>query len=430
MNNDDRTLSREDRLLPNLVEALNENPQDYGLRRKMVSVIGELGFRNHAITAACHVADDLVQQGHISAALLVLCGATEYKGLSSPLIQERLRALHAASSASDEAMMEEIFIEATPLGRKSVANLDPNALAIMLVEEQVGQVVQFLAEPAFNTCSGIAFPMPVFAEMPCEQFLSATPHLECHHVGEGETIIKVGDEANSVLIIAYGEVNVTLEGQRLARLGAGSVIGEMALFTRTKRRADVVATSDVSYIELQGSDALALCEQSARFEEELRRFCNNRIIRNLIRTSPLFAKFDLGTASLLAQSFVQKIFSKGDTLVSYGEPGTGLWLIANGSVDVKIPSQLGIMTKVATLVEGDVFGEISLATSLPAMAQVAATSSGWALFLDKSYFQELIEEHPELSEYIEALGRKRVGEQYKGTSFKPVGVVDDEKIAL
>lgn len=422
MNNDDRTLTPEDKLLPDLVEALNENPKDYGLRRKIVSVIGDLGFRNHAITAACHVADDLVQQGHILPALLVLCGSAEYHGLASAPIQERLKTLHGASSASDEVMMEQIFIEATPLIRKNIPNLEPGKLLETPLEEQVGHVVHFLSEPAIDTCRGIAFPMPLFTEMPCEQFLSATPHLACEHVAEGETIIKTGDDANSVLIIAHGEVNVVAEGKRLARLGAGSVIGEMALFTRSTRRADVVATSEVSYIELQGSDALLLCEQSETFKEELRRFCNNRMIQNLIRTSPLFAKFDLGTASLLAQSFVQKIFSAGDTLVSYGQPGTGLWLIANGRVDVRIPNQMDIMTQVATLVEGDLFGEISLVTSLPATAQVVAASSGWALFLDKAYFEELIKAHPELSDYIEELCRERVAEQKKATSFQPIRV--------
>lgn len=426
MNNDDHATTIEDQLLPDLVGALNDNPTDYGLRRKIVSTIGDLGFRNHAITAACYVADDLVRQGYILPALLVLCGSSEYQGLSSAFIQERLRALHAASSASDEAMVEQIFIDATPLARKAITNLDPNELREIPLEEQVGLVVQFLSEPAIDACRGIAFPMPLFTEMSCEQFLSATPHLTCEHVGAGDTVIKAGDEAKSLLIIAHGEVNVTLEGERLARLGAGSVIGEMALFTRSTRRADVIATSEVSYIELQDLDALALCDQSATFREDLRRFCNSRMIQNLIRTSPLFAKFDLGTASLLAQSFVQKIFSKGDILVSYGEPGTGLWLIANGSVDVKMPDEMDIMTKVATLVEGDVFGEISLVTSLPATAQVVANSSGWALFLDKSYFEELIEEHPELSEYIEALGRKRVAEQKKATDFKPIRIAKVE----
>jgi len=194
------------------------------------------------------------------------------------------------------------------------------------------------------------------------------------------------------------------------------------LFTRCKRRANVIATSEVSYIELQGSDALALCEKSATFQEDLRRFCNKRMIQNLIRTSPLFAKFDVGTASMLAQSFVQKLFSKGDILVSYGEPRKGLWLIANGTVDVRMPNTLDVLKKVATLEQGDVFGEISLITSVPATAQVMANSEGWALFLDKSHFEGLIKEHPELSDYLNEVCRERVGGHAESKSLKPIRV--------
>jgi CRP-like cAMP-binding protein len=174
---------------------------------------------------------------------------------------------------------------------------------------------------------------------------------------------------------------------------------------------DVVATSSLSYVELKGEDALAWCEESPDFEIELRRFCNNRMIQNLIRTSELFSHFDIATGSLLAQSFVQKTFVGGDLLVSCGEPGKGLWLIANGQVGVQIPAADDTMSKMATLGEGEIFGEISLMTSLPTTAQLVAESAGWALFLDKCSFQELLDEHPEVADYVNELGRQRVAQQ-------------------
>ena len=78
------------------------------------------------------------------------------------------------------------------------------------------------------------------------------------------------------------------------------------------------------------------------------------------------------------------------------------------------------MTKVATLGEGDIFGEISLITSLPTTAQVVASSSGWAMFLDKADFQELLGDHPDVAEYVSELGRKRVVEQKQADKFKPI----------
>ena len=139
------------------------------------------------------------------------------------------------------------------------------------------------------------------------------------------------------------------------------------------------------------------------------------MIQNLIRTSELFSHFDIATGSLLAQLFVQRTFVAGDTLVSYGQPGQGLWLIATGSVNVRIPTPDGTTSQVATLGEGEIFGEISLLTALPTTAELVAEKEGWALFLEKASFQELLDDHPEVAEYVKELGRKRVAEQKEMT---------------
>ena len=241
--------------------------------------------------------------------------------------------------------------------------------------------------------------------------MTAVPDLAYHDVEKETAIISAGEVADSVLVIVSGEANVMREGERIARLGSGSVVGEMALLNKSIRKVDVVATSGLSYLELKGEDALAWCEESPEFEEELRRFCNNRMVQNLIRTSDLFSHFDIATASMLAQSFIQRTFQAGDALVNHGAEAQGLWLIAHGQVGVHIPSAETSLSKVATLVEGDIFGEISLLTALPTTAHLVARTDGWALFLDKADFRELLVDHPEVAEYVKQLGQQRVDEQ-------------------
>ncbi len=400
----------EQHLLPALLEALNDDPRNYGVRGKLVAAIGELGFRNHAMTAALSVSGHLIKQGHILPALFVLCESKSYNGFSSPRIQERLQFLHGESVLSEQRLLEDTF-EHGDLNRKPIEDLDPDTIRSLTVEEQVAAVVEFLEEPAIHSARGIAVPMPLFSEMNCQQFMTAVPDLTYHHVEKETAIISAGDVADSVLVIVSGEANVMREGERIARLGSGSVVGEMALLNKSIRKVDVVATSALSYLELKGADALAWCEESPEFEEELRRFCNNRMIQNLIRTSDLFSHFDVATASMLAQSFVQETFQGGDILVSYGAAGQGLWLIAHGQVEVQIPTAETAMSKVATLGEGEIFGEISLLTALPTTAQLLAKTDGWALFLDKSDFEELLDDHPEVAEYVKELGEQRVAEQ-------------------
>ena len=414
MNSDGHSVDNEAHLLPNLVAALNEDPKNYDLRRQIVAAMGELGFRNHAITAALNLSEHLMLQGYLLPALTVLCESKAYHGFSSPLIQEKIQLLHSESAVDEDKLLGDA-LELGDLSREPIDDLEPSTLEGLPVEEQVVEVAKFLEEPAIHSARGIPVPMPLFSEMTCEQFMTAVPDLACHHVQRDAVIIKQGDVADSVLIIVSGEANVMRAGERLARLGPSSVVGEMALLNKSIRKVDVVATSPLSYVELKGEDALTWCEESPEFEVELRRFCNNRMIQNLIRTSELFSHFDIATGSLLAQLFVQRTFVAGDTLVSYGQPGQGLWLISTGSVNVRIPTPDGTTSQVATLGEGEIFGEISLLTALPTTAELVAEKEGWALFLEKASFQELLDDHPEVAEYVKELGRKRVAEQKEMT---------------
>lgn len=60
---------------------------------------------------------------------------------------------------------------------------------------------------------------------------------------DGEIIIRKGDIGDSMYVIQEGEVEVYLENEgreiRLARLGAGESIGEMAIFENEVRSANV-----------------------------------------------------------------------------------------------------------------------------------------------------------------------------------------------
>jgi small-conductance mechanosensitive channel/CRP-like cAMP-binding protein len=77
-----------------------------------------------------------------------------------------------------------------------------------------------------------------------------------HSYSRGETIIRKGTAGDSMFVVAEGDVSIrnpddTSVGRRdVARLGAGSVFGEMALLTGEVRAADVVAVTDVTVLEI------------------------------------------------------------------------------------------------------------------------------------------------------------------------------------
>ena len=73
--------------------------------------------------------------------------------------------------------------------------------------------------------------------------------------GSGETIVRQGDEGQSMFVVLDGEVRVVLEPKRneVARIQRGGYFGEMSLLTGDPRTATVLASGDVTVAEI-GAD--------------------------------------------------------------------------------------------------------------------------------------------------------------------------------
>ena len=94
-----------------------------------------------------------------------------------------------------------------------------------------------------------------------KQELSRRMH--CHQYKPEETIFQQGDEGDSLFIIVEGVVSVVVnldDGNTLevARLGAGSFFGEMALLTGEARTATIQAVSNSQLYEIRKADIAPL----------------------------------------------------------------------------------------------------------------------------------------------------------------------------
>jgi CRP-like cAMP-binding protein len=90
----------------------------------------------------------------------------------------------------------------------------------------------------------------------------------------GSFLISEGDFGDSMFAIVDGEANVTLHDNRgdehgVAVVKAGDIVGEMSLLTGMRRRATVVAKTDVAAIEITKP---ALEEMFARAPDLIDRF--------------------------------------------------------------------------------------------------------------------------------------------------------------
>ena len=69
-------------------------------------------------------------------------------------------------------------------------------------------------------------------------------------VAEGQILMKQGDYSTELIAIEEGTADVVRDGEKIASLKQGDLIGEMGLFERAPRNADVIATSPMRVVKL------------------------------------------------------------------------------------------------------------------------------------------------------------------------------------
>ena len=110
----------------------------------------------------------------------------------------------------------------------------------------------------------------------------------------------------------------------------------------------------------------------------------------------VFRALDAEKIDRLARRLRQVVFGPGEVILRQGDPGDSLYVVRGGQVAVQI-GVLGAHKEVATLGDGEFFGEMSLMTGESRTATVVAKSDVECYIVDKEAFQEIVQEKPELA---------------------------------
>ena len=102
-----------------------------------------------------------------------------------------------------------------------------------------------------------------------------------------------------------------------------------------------------------------------------------------------------------------EVYDSGQTIFRQGEPGADMFFISRGHCEVIGPDGRSV---VATLREGDFFGEIALLEHRPRTASVRAATYCDLYRLDKESFDRVIERFPEFGAHIGARSATRTRE--------------------
>jgi nitrite reductase/ring-hydroxylating ferredoxin subunit len=112
---------------------------------------------------------------------------------------------------------------------------------------------------------------------------------------------------------------------------------------------------------------------------------------------PLFAGLDPGIVTSLEAFTFRRTFDTGDLIVEEGRTGNGLYVVISGRVEVVKGLASERPQVVATLGEGEPFGEMALLGQYPRTASVRALEPTECLGMDRWVFVSYLNREPQLA---------------------------------
>jgi len=148
----------------------------------------------------------------------------------------------------------------------------------------------------------------------------------------------------------------------------------------------------------------------------------------LLQRIELFANLHEDELDALGDRIEQRRFRDRETLIAAGEPGESMFILVEGLVYVFVNTGEGDeQVKVAQIVPGNFFGEMSLLTGEPRSATITAASDTIVYEIRKEHISALLGARPELAEELSRVVADRVLRNQKKLAEAPADAVAEEK---
>jgi CRP-like cAMP-binding protein len=255
-------------------------------------------------------------------------------------------------------------------------------------------------------------PVPLLSSLTEGALRRVLATLTLRRLPAGAYPIREGEPGNSFFFVASGRMRVFATdglGRQtdLAHLGENAVFGEMALLSAQPRSASVECLTEVDLFEVGRQSLTSLADELNTVAEALHGFTRERLLGNLMATSPLFKPFNRLQQRDLLRRFTSHDVSPGTIVINEGEEGRGLFVVLTGELDVSKRASDGTVVPLGQLKTGDVFGEMALLRNARTTATVIAQRAATVLFLAREYVARIVSGVPEIRSYLEALAEDR-----------------------
>jgi CRP/FNR family transcriptional regulator, cyclic AMP receptor protein len=111
--------------------------------------------------------------------------------------------------------------------------------------------------------------IPIFSDLSPDEAKRLATYATETSVAEGQILMKEGDFSVELIAIEEGTADVIRDGNKIASLGEGDLIGEMGLLERKPRSADVIATSPMRVLKLTHWEIRRMSDDTVKRIEQI-----------------------------------------------------------------------------------------------------------------------------------------------------------------
>ena len=218
-------------------------------------------------------------------------------------------------------------------------------------------------------------------------------------VPQGKTIFRQGEVDRKTIYLIEGEIQLSNDKgeQSLIKSGTDAARHPLANFQPRKHTAVANAPSKITRIDSDLLDILLTWDQMSGIEvdeitttEEDDTGGDDWMTR--ILQSKAFHQVPPANIQAIFMRMQEVPVTAGETIIKQGDDGDYYYIIKSGKCKVTRASKTGSELTLATLGDGDAFGEEALLTDSKRNANIVMLTNGTLMRLSKQDFNELLKE--------------------------------------
>lgn len=231
-----------------------------------------------------------------------------------------------------------------------------------------------------------------------ENFQELAGKAVVEELSAGKTIFKPGDTDRQTIYLVEGEIELTPEAGEKSVVKSGTDMARHPIGNQQPRRHRAVTTaaSKITRIDSDLLDILLTWDQMSGIEVDEITVSDDEDDGGDWMTRILQSKAFLQVPPGNIQSMfmrIQEVPVKTDeVIIKQGDDGDYYYIIKSGKCKVTRPSKSGSELVLATLGDGDAFGEEALLSEAKRNANIIMTTDGTLMRLSKEDFNELLKE--------------------------------------